>query len=1031
MNGMRHAIVICGWLLSGGLVLAADVSFETEIAPLLKSRCVKCHGPSKQAGKLDLSTPAKILRGGESGLAVVPHDIAASLLWERIDQNEMPPDDPLNPIERKKIKDWIIAGAPGLKSERSALTADEHWAFQPVKPITAQPNIKNAAAVSSVVDGFIQARLEPAELELSLEAPRHTLARRLSLIITGLPLPTDELTQFLNDSTPTASERLVERLLAKPQFGERWGKYWLDATGYADSNGYFNADTDRPLAYRYRDYVIRSFNQDKPFDQFLREQLAGDEISGFVPGATVTSEQLELLDATHFLRNGQDGTGESDGNPDEVRVDRYTALESCMQNIAASMLGLTLQCAKCHDHKFEPISQADYYRMQAVFYPVFPAAHAELWIKPKDRITLAPRIGETEQWTARKSELEEQLAKARNDHAAWAKQNRVRGQVLFEDTFDDATPLANRWSTTAPGDDVPSGAVPVNLDSTTAPAARVNRKQLEIIEGNTQGDSWISTKQAFDWTPDEPGSAIQATIDLIDHRIAADGTPAQRIGYLIATHDFNDNGPIANGNLLIDGHPTGATTIYFDYPGADGSRSAVIGGTGYTPGRNYGVRVTNTGDGKFKLEHLVDGLPDGQSTTLSANELPNGGFSFEYCCGRSFIIDNVLIESLPSVKTDKNPERAKFEEQLATRRKELERLSQQLEQLVQQRPGKVAWASDVTPQPPAVHLLTRGNYAQPGEVVEPAGLSALSVGRQFQIVAPKEAKTTGRRTAWAKWLVADGSASASLVARVQVNRLWQGCFGTGLVSTPENFGLSGSPPTHPELLDALAAKFIALDWSTKAVLREILLSRTFRQSSVLTDAARERDLANRLWSRYPIHRLDVEAIRDSLLAVSGALDASLTGPYIPTSRDGAGEVIIDESRAGSKRRSIYLQQRRTQILTLLSVFDAPSIVFNSTRRSRTTMPLQSLSLLNAKFATNRAAELAAQITSRTNDDVARLEDLYLSAFGRMPSTDEVSAARAFLTEQATALNGSDNSTSRAWIDLCHSLLISNEFLYVE
>lgn len=447
MNWMRvAAAVTCLFLSDISRVVAAAPAFETEIAPLLKVRCVKCHGPSKQAGKLDLSTAAKILRGGESGAAVAPHDLAASRLWERVDQNEMPPDDPLSPAERQKLKDWIIAGAPGLKAERPTASADEHWSFRPLstgtKPLP--PIATDRSRATSNIDQFVQARLEAAGLSLSPAASRTTLARRVSLVLTGLPPNPDELQAFLQDTSPDAYGRFVERLLAKPEFGEHWGKSWLDAAGYADSNGYFNADTDRPLAYRYRDYVIRAFNQDRPFNQFLREQLAGDELAGFVAGKEATDEQIELLEATHFLRNGQDGTGESDGNPDEVRVDRYTALESCLQNIAASMLGLTLQCAKCHDHKFEPITQADYYRMQAVFYPAFPAAHADLWIKPKDRVVMAPRIGETELWNARKTQLEEQLAKARDEFTTWAKQNRVRGDVLFEDTFDDSTSLAAR-----------------------------------------------------------------------------------------------------------------------------------------------------------------------------------------------------------------------------------------------------------------------------------------------------------------------------------------------------------------------------------------------------------------------------------------------------------------------------------------------------------------------------------------------------------------------------------------------------------
>ncbi len=344
------------------------------------------------------------------------------------------------------------------------------------------------------------------------------------------------------DTAADAYERMVERYLASPHYGERWGKYWLDAAGYADSNGYFNADTDRPLAYRYRDYVVRAFNQDKPFDRFVLEQFAGDELSGFVPGQDATPEIISLLEATHFLRNGQDGSGESDGNADEVRIDRYAALEATSQIVASSLLGLTMQCAKCHDHKFEPISQRDYYQLQAIFYPAFDIQN---WKKPNERFVYANLPGEVERWETRNKKISDEIAALRADFRAWAKSNRPPSTVLFHDEFDESgPPLADNWSNTAPGDDTPAGAPPVALDSAEAPGAQRRGGTLAILESGASGDRWLSTKQSFDWTPEAKGEWIQVTFDLVDDKAVPGGTAAERIAYLVALHDFDDNSPV-------------------------------------------------------------------------------------------------------------------------------------------------------------------------------------------------------------------------------------------------------------------------------------------------------------------------------------------------------------------------------------------------------------------------------------------------------------------------------------------------------
>ena len=831
-------------------------------------------------------------------------------------------------------------------------------------------------------------------------------------------------------------------MLASPHYGERWGKYWLDVAGYADSNGYFNADTDRPLAYRYRDYVVRSLNADQPFDVFVREQLAGDELAGFDPekdAAQATAAQIELLEATHYLRNGPDGSGESDGNPDEVRADRYYALEGTQQIVVSSLFGLTIQCAKCHDHKFEAIPQKDYFRLQAVLYPVF---NLENWKAPKDRFVFASLPGEVARWQADNNRIDATIAAVRAERQDWQRAARPKLAVLFEDRFDGpAESFADHWSNTAPGDDAPGGTAVVTLlaatdANSTAPAPAAIRKDgvLQIVEGGTGGDKWLVTKRAFDWTPDKPGEWIQATFDLVDRQLNSQGTPAARVGFFIAAHDFNDNGSTPGGNILLDGIPEGGAAVHLDYPGPDEKHLGKIGSSGYVAAKNIGVRVTNSGNGNYRLEQLFDWQAEESAIELKGVDLPNGAFGFEFCCGRSFIIDNVSVESSQG-RTDATPaEQAALREfvtKLESSRKEQTQKVKDLEAQRRPQPGKIAWASDLRPEAPVVRLLTRGNPTTPGEPVSPGVLSVLD-DANGELILPASlgaTRTTGRRLALARWATQPDSRAAALMARVQVNRVWQQHFGRALAPTSDNLGVSGSPPSHPELLEWLAAEFVRSDWSLKSLHRAIVSSNTYRQSSAVSAAAQARDADNRWLSRYPLRRLDAEALRDSLLSVSDELQPRFGGAYTPTNRTGTGEVAISEEHVGAHRRSVYLQQKRTQVLSLLNLFDAPSVTFNCTQRPTTTMPLQSLTLLNSDFASARGRALNARVLKDvSNDEPRRISRMFEIAIGRLPTAAETDAAREFVAQQSVEYG---NARERAWSDLAQMILASNAFLYVE
>jgi hypothetical protein len=664
------------------------------------------------------------------------------------------------------------------------------------KPVTRPKPPEVRGAARNDVDRFILAPLEAKKRGLAPEADRAVLIRRVAFDLTGLPPTIAEIDAFLADKSADAYEKVVERYLASPRYGERWGKFWLDAAGYADSNGYFSADSDRPLAWKYRDWVVRAFNADKPYDRFVKEQIAGDEIAGYVPGGDVTPAMVELLTATHFIRNAPDGTGESDGNPDEVRIDRYTVLEGNVQNLMNALTGLTVQCARCHDHKFEPLTQEEYFSLQALFFPVY---NPERWTKPNERIVT---VG------------------TKDEVAAFKRKN-----------------------------------------------------------------------------------------ELIDKQ----------------------------------------------------------------------VKAANAG-----LKPFADSLRDQLKEETKAEKFT----------------DDQLAKRFPEFAALREQVKKTVAEREKDRPKPLE---------------KIAAFFETDPKPAVHHLLKRGVHDKPGDEVQP-GVPA-SLGGKFEI-AKAAGVSTGRRTAFANWLA---NPDHPLFARVMVNRIWQHHFGTGLVSTIDNLGASGAKPSHPELLDWLAAEFVKQGWSVKAMHRLILNSAVYRQSS--QGPVHEDDPDNRLLARFPLRRLDAEAVRDSMLAISGELDAKIGGPYVPSRRSEDG-VVIDEKTDGSRRRSIYLQQRRTQVVTFLQLFDAPSIVSTCGKRTPSTVPLQSLALLNSEFARLRAKAFAARIKKD-------LTAAFRLTAGRPPTKEEVVACEKFLETQRLAPRKEAANDDRAWTDLCQMLLASNAFLYVE
>ncbi len=844
---------------------------ENEISALLRLRCAKCHGPLHPKASLNLSTFRGLARGGDSGVVVNPKKSEESLLWLRVEADEMPPESPLTVREKAQLKEWIDQGAKGIpQGELTESVGGDHWAFQKlIKP--SLPQVKDTSRARTFIDRFVQAGLEEYQLEFSADADPRTLIRRVAFDLTGLPPTPEEITQFLSDPTSDAYEHMVDRYLASPRYGERWGQFWLDAAGYADSSGYFSLEFDRPLAWRYRDYVIAAFNCDKPFDQFIKEQLAGDELIDFQREEDIDLEKMQCLVATQYLSNTSDGTDQSAANPDAMRIDRYAALEGTQQNIASSLLALSLKCAKCHDHKFEPITQKEYYQVQSL---LLPAMNPAKWVKPLDRKIRVTLPGDKAAWQIELAKLKEQHAKLEVESRQLKNEVesfRAPREVVFADISEETASVS--WSATAPEDDLPPYAPSIDIEKPKSHCVLREGKKLNLIAGFGP-ESWVSTKRSFDWTPDQIGQSIQVTFDLISDQSNVDGkpsVPAKYFGYYLAMHDVYRR-KAKGGNILVDGQASGSATVYLNYPGAQ-VRTTVLGVEKYVGGKNFGIRITNTGDNKFQLEHLVDGLPDGEQMTVTATDLPDGGFGFYLGAGRSFVVENVTVSIGQSTAAIPDDKQAKIE----ANNKRRQAISQEIKKLDEQiklGPGTdIAWVTDATPQPPEVHLLKRGLYDSPGDTVQPGSLSVLTDDdNPLSVVSPNNGRSSGRRLALANWLTKPGSRPAALVARVQANRIWFHHFGEGIVSTPDNFGLSGAVPTNLSLLEYLAAQLIESGWQQKSLHRLIVTSTVYRQNSVVRDKDIAVDPGNHCWWRFPIQRLAAESYRDAILAVSGELD---------------------------------------------------------------------------------------------------------------------------------------------------------------
>ena len=728
------------------LVVAASIrasasaapDFEREIAPILIKRCLECHNEREVAGGLALTSRAKTIGGGDSGPVIAPGEVDQSVLLERIASGEMPPkkqgkSQQLPEAEIELLRTWIASGADwpdGRVLDWFEATSDVHggrdwWSLQPVvSPQVPEP--KNGDRVTNPIDSFILARLEAEGMEPAKSADRRTLLRRLYFDVIGLPTTAEQTSAFLADESPEAWERVVDQLLASPHYGERWARYWLDLVRFAETYGY-ERDQEMPYAWRYRDWVVQSLNEDQPYDRFVIEQLAGDEIAD-------RSEQSVI--ATGFLR-----LGTWNDEPNDPHEYKYERLEDMVHATSSAFLGLTVKCARCHDHKFDPILQLDYYRMAAAFW-----------------------------------------------------------------------------------------------------AGSIEPRERDLLGGPSKDE--LGFENVFGWT-------------------------------------------------------------------------------------------------------------------------------------------------------------------------------------------------DLSPNPKPLHLLKKGDPKHPLGEVAPAHLATIpAIHREFESPG-EDAKTTRRRLQLARWITDPAN---PLTARVFVNRLWQHHFGEGLVRSPNNFGFKGDLPTHPELLDWLSADFVAGGWKMKRMHKQILMSGTYRQSSLHPncEAYGERDFTNRLWWRANRRRLDAEALRDAMLAASGAIELHLGGPsFKPTISEEALEGLSRKSSAWEAsseqdqlRRSLYIYSKRGLLPPLMTTFDFADTTLPCGQRDVTTSPTQALALLNNSFVHTRSDALARRVVALAPEDVTeQVRHAWLFTLGREPDASEKALAIKHIAAQRARF--ADDSEFLALASLGHVLLNSNEFLYVD
>jgi hypothetical protein len=962
------------------------VEFQRDIQPIFQSRCYSCHGEKKQESGLRLDLKSAALKGGDHGPLFLPKKSAASLLIQ-VTANTHPEiarmpkkGAPLTLEQIALLRAWIDQGAswPDEKADEKAERAKRHWAFKaPVRP--PLPDVAEKQWVKNPIDSFILSRLEKAGLKPSPEADRSAWLRRLYLDLIGLPPSVEDTEAFLADSSPDACETVIEQLLRSPHYGERWGRHWLDAARYADSDG-FEKDKLR-FIWNYRDWVVSAFNRDLPYDQFIIEQIAGD----LLPDAT----QDQMI-ATGFLRNSM--LNEEGGiDPEQFRMD---AMFDRMDAIGKSILGLTIQCGQCHSHKYDPLTQEEYYRLFAFLNNDHEST--QVVYSPEElmlRDELSRKIREIEAGLKERAPgWEERMAKWEEE----IKGNRPEWHILevaFEGENDQ------RYFGQKDGSWLAAGYAPTKFTAeweAKSPLPAIGAFRLELLK-----DSNLPCGG--------PGRSIQGLCALTELKVevADAASPAKKVEVKFAkvTADFsNEERPL---EAIFD-DKTNRKRVTGPVEFAADGKDETAWGIDAGPGRRNVERQAVFAAGKnvafpggtHITFHVTQDHGGWNSDDNQNNNL--GRFRFSVSSDPGAVADRVPrrlrdILAIPREKRSRAQTSAVFS-YWRTTVQEWQEANGRIEALWKEWPaGSTTLTLKAREEPRDTRMLQRGDWLKPGKPITaavPAFLHPL----------PEAYEPT--RLTFARWLVDRRSPTT---ARVFMNRVWQAYFGTGIVDTPEDFGLQSSEPSHPELLDWLACEFIERGFSLKAIHRLIVSSAAYRQSSRVTPDLYAKDPVNRLLARGPRFRVEGEIVRDIALAASGLLNPKLAGPGIFTP---APSFLFqppasygpfnwpEETGPDRYRRGLYTIRRRSTPYPALQAFDVPNADFSCVRRARSNGPLQALTTLNETLFVECAQALARRILEKggkTDDE--RISYAFRRVLGRPPAEDEKAEILGLLERQ--------------------------------
>jgi hypothetical protein len=994
--------------------------FSKHVRGVLVERCLKCHGGEKTRSGLDVSTRESLLKGGDKGLVVVPFKAKSSRLYQFVAHLEEPfmpsKSDKLPDEEVVWIAEWIDDGAPydrplvkkGGGKKPMVVTDDDrrYWAFQPLKrPVP--PKVDDAAWCKTPIDAFILAKLAEKDLKPNPPAERRKLIRRAYFDLVGLPPQPQEVEAFVKDDAPDAYEKLIDRLLASPHYGERWARHWLDLARFAESHGYEH-DYDRPTAYHYRDFVIKALNKDLPYDTFVKWQIAGDE---YAP------EDALALTATGFLAAGVHSTQITQN---QVEKERYDELDDMLRTVGTSMLGLTIGCARCHDHKYDPIPTRDYYRLLSTFTTTV-RSEVEVDFDPEaTRLARAQYEAEHAKVVAPRSAYEKDHLPGKLDkwlalrpHPATPPRWLILDPVSFKSQGGAEFTKLDDLSLRAGGKNADFDVYTITARTTLRGITAVRLEALadpSLVKGG-------------------PGRAGNGNFALTDFRVTAaplagkESPVAMKLVNAKAT--FEQKGlPVA---AAVDDDKKSGWAVDPEF----GKDHAAVFETEGEIGFDGGTLLTFTLEFNNNTGHNL-GRPRLSVSTSSRPAALEGEAKPEDAAR----VLNALDADPKIAPTDE--QRATLLKWFRTTDPQWRELNQKVEEHARKSPPSNNVKALVCSEGlPAVrlhtqgadfleqtHFLKRGDPNQKDGVAPQSFLQVLmpsaDAEEHWRTPPPEAWRTSYRRRALAEWMTDVDDGAGRLLARVIVNRLWQHHFGRGLVATPSDFGAQGERPTHPEPLDWLAKELVESGWSLKHIHKLMLTSAVYRESASDDKEKATKDPDDRLLWRYAPRRLEAEVIRDAILAVGGDLDEKMYGPG-----------TLDPKQ---KRRSIYFFVKRSQLVPMMVQFDSPDALQGLEQRQTTTVAPQALLLMNSEFIRGQAAafgRLIAPAAGRTKADA--VEAGYSAALGRSPSADEREASVQFMAEQAKAYkkDGKADAEARALADFCQVLLELNEFVYVD